>query len=87
MKLSIAREIGKECGLESDAECVNNILIHAMNMFEYSKIEEEEAELITDARNHGVRFSHVCGDAVLNGDRDEDLCYMCQGLNNVVGDN
>lgn len=80
MKLKQAREIGHECGLETDAECVNNILIHGGNLFVYADIPKEEGELITDAKAHGIRFSEVCGDAIEPGASEDAACSICQKL-------
>ena len=77
MKFLEAKEIGEECGLEHPAEWVNNIFIHSI--FEYSEIEVEEKELKEDAIKHGVKFSTLCGHAVLDDNVDE-LCYMCKKI-------
>ena len=41
MKLKKCIEIGKECGLTTVGECIDNINIHSMNLFEYTKIDKE----------------------------------------------
>jgi hypothetical protein len=33
MKLTTAIDIGRDCGLDSPEEAVNNVIIHAMNLF------------------------------------------------------
>ena len=43
-----AKKLGESCGLETDEECLANIEIHAMNLFEYSKIATELEELWKD---------------------------------------
>ena len=83
MKFGTAKEIGLECGLESPAEWVNNIVLHTMNLFGNEDIAAEMAELEQDAIANGVRFSLVCGDAVLDEDSVEDECYMCRGIRNA----
>ena len=45
MKLINALEIGNECGLETVGESIYNIEIHAGNLFSYSEINKELAEL------------------------------------------
>jgi len=45
MTLEEAREIGRDCGLGTDEECVMNIYIHALSFFLYDKMEKELAEL------------------------------------------
>jgi len=45
MKLVTAIIIGKACGLETIAECVYNIHIHAASTFSYNKINKELEEL------------------------------------------
>lgn len=72
MKLSQAIELGKECGLETPAECVNNVLMHVMNLFDYYRIDKEVEELKIEANDSGIEF-HQCGLAMLNGS-----CYMCE---------
>ena len=45
MKLQTAIEIAKNCGLETAGEAIFNIKIHAVNLFSYSDIQKELAEL------------------------------------------
>jgi len=71
MKLEEAIRIGKELGLKSPEECVNNILIHCLNLFYYPDIPKEINELIQDAKEHGIEFCPICGAAMINGE-----CYM-----------
>ena len=59
MKLKEAREIGKECGLLTDAECIVNIEIHAMSLFEYTKISSELKELMQDCIHNGVDYNTI----------------------------
>ncbi len=80
MTLKEAGVLGRECGLETDAECVNNIILHASMLFRWDRIGEEIDELIADAKANGVRFSKVCGDAILNGDNEDEPCYICKKL-------
>lgn len=49
MTLKQCLEIGKECGLETIGESLFNIDLHAMNIFEYSKITEEINQLVSEA--------------------------------------
>lgn len=80
MKLDAARKLGHEMGLTSDTECINNVFLHCGMMFPYSVVDRELEELQTDAEAQGIRFSRVCGDAILaDGDPDE-VCYMCKKL-------
>ena len=53
MKLKEAVEIGLECGLGTLGEAIDNIFIHSMNLFPYTKIEQETSELINDLRSQG----------------------------------
>lgn len=80
MRYEEAKKIGEACGLEHPAEFVNNIDMHAMNIFVYEAIPREIAELKEDAAKHGVQFSKVCGCAVLEGDSVDDYCYICRKL-------
>lgn len=41
MTLKTCLEIGKDCGLETVGEALYNIDLHAMNIFDYSKIVME----------------------------------------------
>ena len=45
MTLKQAREIGRDCGLTTDEECVRNIDIHCTMLFKYSEMFEELEEL------------------------------------------
>ena len=45
MKLEECIAIGKDCGLTTLGEAYDNINHSAMSLFEYSKIEQEMAEL------------------------------------------
>lgn len=45
MKLQTAIEIAKNCGLETAGEAIFNIKLHAVNLFSYSDIQNELAEL------------------------------------------
>lgn len=45
MKLQTAIEIAKNCGLETAGEAIFNIKLHAVNLFSYSDIQKELAEL------------------------------------------
>ena len=80
MRLEKAREIGYECGLGTDAEAVNNIVIHAGNLFVYADIDRELAELNADAKAAGLRFSAICGDALQPDDPQHKPCRACQKL-------
>lgn len=64
MTLKAALDIGIGCGLETVDECIYNIELHAVNLFEYSKINDELAELRMELQ----RFD--CGD---NDDAQELL--------------
>ena len=45
MTLAKCIKIGKECGLETVGEAYDNIIIHSTMLFEYSKMNNEIAEL------------------------------------------
>lgn len=73
MNLITAREYADACGLDTDAEAVNNILAHAMNIFAYDKINDELNELVEDAEcNHNVIICPDCGFAKI----EAHTCYM-----------
>lgn len=74
MKMEAARELGIGCGLTTDAEHVNNAIRSFMMFLPYDKIPEEEAELIEDAKAHGVIFCDICGNAKMP---DTDYCWGC----------
>jgi hypothetical protein len=78
MTFKDAKDIGTECGLEFPAEWVNNIRIHAQNLFVDDEIPRELEELTVDAKANGVRFSEACGDAIMEGASEKDLCYVCR---------
>lgn len=75
MKLKNAIELGRDCGLETSEEAVNNILVHDTMLFVYDNIREEEAELLKEAREAGIQFCH-CGLAKFSDDGDD--CYICK---------
>lgn len=45
MKLQTALEVAKDCGLATVGEAIYNVKIHAGNLFSYSDIRKEIAEL------------------------------------------
>ena len=50
MKLQEAIEIGKECGLETIEECINNVTFHSTSFFAYDELEAECDELYEDLK-------------------------------------
>lgn len=54
MKLKRAIKIGKDCGLETIGEAICNIELHATNIFDFDKAQEEIKELYNDFRNSGL---------------------------------
>ena len=54
MKLKRAIKIGKDCGLETIGEAICNIELHATNIFDFDKIQEEIKELYNDFKNSGL---------------------------------
>ncbi len=66
MKLVEARTYAVACGLETDAEAVNNIMGFALCIFPYETINDELDELIIDAKNNGVNICPSCGMAMIN---------------------
>ena len=77
MKLSDAISIGKECGLNTPEEAVNNIL-HWSEMCLFTV--EEIDELVEEAKAIGIEFHNIsgCGLAMING-----RCYVCDKLNKL----
>lgn len=51
MKLALARDIGYDCGLSTDAECIANVELHAASFFDYNEMEKEIKELYDDLPN------------------------------------
>ena len=80
MRLAEALEIADICGLETKGEAVNNIMLHVLNLFVYEDIDKELAELVSDAKVAGVKFSNVCGYAILDEADSNELCYMCRNI-------
>lgn len=54
MKLKRAIKIGKDCGLETIGEAICNIELHATNIFDFDKAQEEIKELYNDFENSGL---------------------------------
>ena len=75
MKFEEAKKIGLECGLKHPPEWVNNILLHAMMIFIYEKLDKEINELVEDAKKHGVEFCPNCGYAL----HEDGYCYVLGG--------
>ena len=48
MTLKTCLEIGNDCGLETIGESIFNIDMHAMNIFDYSKITEEINKVVKE---------------------------------------
>lgn len=59
MKWKEAKDIGRECGMSTDAECIANIEMHAMNLFEYSKLSAELKELKDDCIANGIDYDTI----------------------------
>ena len=57
MKLNIAVELAKACGLSTYGEAMANINHKAMNIFSYDKISEELKELNDDFQESGFDFN------------------------------
>lgn len=55
MNLYDACEIGYACGLESIGECVDNISIHALNIFSYEYLNKELDELFEEVQDKGFK--------------------------------
>ena len=85
MKYQEAVQIGKECGLSEPAEYVNNIILHAGNLFSYEDYSQELKELREEATAQGVLFSTVCGDAVLTKEGMDRACYICSKIHEIGG--
>jgi len=55
MKYKEARDMGKECGLETPNEFIDNVIMHSPSIFKYPEITKEISEMLLDARdNYGV---------------------------------
>ena len=55
MNLYDACEIGYSCGLESIGECIDNISIHAPNIFSYDYVNKELNELFEEVQDKGFK--------------------------------
>jgi hypothetical protein len=73
VKLQEALALGETCGLATPAECVNNVILHVGNLFDYSEAEAQVTELLQDAEKAGIQFCPMCGSAMMNGS-----CYMAK---------
>ena len=49
MTLKSCLEIGLDCGLETVGKSIYNMEIHALNIFEYSKINQELLQIYREA--------------------------------------
>lgn len=49
MTLKTCLEIGFDCGMETVGESIYNIDLHAMNIFDYSKINKEIKQICEEA--------------------------------------
>ena len=58
MEYKQAMELGRECGLESVNEFIDNVIIHSPSLFKYPEIGKEITEMLLDARdNYGIDIS------------------------------
>lgn len=53
MKLEEAVKIGRDCGLTTYQEALDNINYHVLNIFVYDEIEKELEELYGEFSNSG----------------------------------
>lgn len=56
MKLFEVCEIGRECGLTTLKEALENIQFHAANLFSYKEINNELHELYEEIRNYSPKM-------------------------------
>jgi len=56
MKLKECRELGNHLGLYTDSECLANVELHCLNLFAYSEMTQELAELKNDCIAQGVDY-------------------------------
>lgn len=88
MYLARAREIGKACGLETDAECINNIVIHSINLFKYDDIDRELKELEVDCNANDIDYIQVLQDFRKRFDEQiekSNQCPICNGCSYKCG--
>lgn len=50
-----ALRMGRACGLTTLGECFENVRLHSMNLFEYSKIGNELKELIDEMQKYNLK--------------------------------
>lgn len=55
MKLREALELGEACGLQTVGEALDNVVLHALNLFVYKKINEEIEELHSEFQKSGFK--------------------------------
>jgi len=80
MTFEKAKELGVACGLSEPCEWVNNVIVHATQLFPWAKVDAELRELIEDAKAHGVKFCE-CGHADVC---ESEACYMCKQVRKVL---
>ena len=63
MNFEEAKRIGIGCGLETPEEWIRNIFAHSTMLFIWTEMNKELAELIEDAKKHGVDIEKMKKDA------------------------
>lgn len=73
MKLISALQLGYGCGMKTVDDCLNNVHLHAMNLFPYEKMSAEESELAAEFKASGISLDMSVEDALsqLNADNLE----------------
>jgi len=80
VKFEEAKRLGLACGLTEPFEWVNNVIIHATQLFYWPDMKKEIDELVKEAKERGVKFSK-CGHADVE---ERDRCYMCEALGRAL---
>jgi hypothetical protein len=77
MRLWNSLLIAKGCYLDTVDEAVCNIDYHAMNIFEYSKLNQELQELYDDVKKHGFTGKELIDDIYkkVDGYNEDDWEY------------
>ena len=90
MKLKRAIKIGKDCGLETIGEAICNIELHATNIFDFDKAQEEynekkeKLESMLKQIENGARFGQHISDWFESGFAPCELIEVIDRDNFIV---
>lgn len=77
MKLIPALQLGYGCGMKTVDDCLNNVHLHAINLFPYEKMNAEESELAAEFTASGLDKDMPVKEALLKLHTNKSVCPYC----------